>query len=87
MFGLMNRDPRKDLFNVTNPSELSYFRGGASEQLSACSSSGPSSTVNSNSSSPVKNTYPNQSNISSVKPGPLPANLDDLKVGRDGIKF
>uniref|UniRef100_A0A673AEI4 Myocardin n=1 Tax=Sphaeramia orbicularis TaxID=375764 RepID=A0A673AEI4_9TELE len=43
-------------------------------------SSGPSSTVNSNSSSPVKNTYPNQSNISSVKPGPLPANLDDLKV-------
>uniref|UniRef100_A0A673AEI2 Myocardin n=1 Tax=Sphaeramia orbicularis TaxID=375764 RepID=A0A673AEI2_9TELE len=50
------------------------------QQLSACSSSGPSSTVNSNSSSPVKNTYPNQSNISSVKPGPLPANLDDLKV-------
>ncbi|XP_029977394.1 myocardin-like isoform X2 [Sphaeramia orbicularis] len=55
-------------------------KGGAGEQLSACSSSGPSSTVNSNSSSPVKNTYPNQSNISSVKPGPLPANLDDLKV-------
>uniref|UniRef100_A0A3Q1EG95 Myocardin n=1 Tax=Acanthochromis polyacanthus TaxID=80966 RepID=A0A3Q1EG95_9TELE len=41
---------------------------------------GPSSTANSNSSSPVKNTYPNQSNISPVKPGPLPANLDDLKV-------
>uniref|UniRef100_A0A3B4ZR44 Myocardin n=1 Tax=Stegastes partitus TaxID=144197 RepID=A0A3B4ZR44_9TELE len=49
-------------------------------QLSACSSSGPSSTANSNSSSPVKNNYPNQSNISPVKPGPLPANLDDLKV-------
>ncbi|XP_041830838.1 myocardin isoform X2 [Melanotaenia boesemani] len=51
-----------------------------SEQLPACSSNGPSSTANSNSSSPVKNTFPNQSNISSVKPGPLPANLDDLKV-------
>uniref|UniRef100_A0A3Q2V3P9 Myocardin n=1 Tax=Haplochromis burtoni TaxID=8153 RepID=A0A3Q2V3P9_HAPBU len=50
------------------------------EQLSACSSSAPSSTANSNSSSPVKNTFPNQSNISQVKPGPLPANLDDLKV-------
>ncbi|XP_069373161.1 myocardin isoform X3 [Paralichthys olivaceus] len=53
---------------------------GSSEQISACSSSGPSSTANSNSSSPVKSTYPNQSNISPVKPGPLPANLDDLKV-------
>ncbi|XP_035002602.2 myocardin isoform X1 [Hippoglossus stenolepis] len=53
---------------------------GSSEQISACSPSGPSSTANSNSSSPVKSTYPNQSNISPVKPGPLPANLDDLKV-------
>ncbi|XP_071318251.1 myocardin isoform X3 [Trachinotus anak] len=53
---------------------------GPSEQVSACGSSGPSSTANSNSSSPVKNAYPNQSNISPVKPGPLPANLDDLKV-------
>ncbi|KAG7239800.1 hypothetical protein INR49_028388 [Caranx melampygus] len=53
---------------------------GSSEQLSACGSSGPSSTTNSNSPSPVKSAYPNQSNISPVKPGPLPANLDDLKV-------
>ncbi|CAB1432991.1 unnamed protein product [Pleuronectes platessa] len=53
---------------------------GSSEQISGCSPSGPSSTANSNSSSPVKSTYPNQSNISPVKPGPLPANLDDLKV-------
>ncbi|CAK6970659.1 myocardin isoform X9 [Scomber scombrus] len=53
---------------------------GSSEQISACSSSVPSCTANSNSSSPVKNTYANQSNISPVKPGPLPANLDDLKV-------
>lgn len=63
----------------TNPLECSHCRG-VSEQLSACGSSGPSSQANSNSSSPVKNTYPNQSNISPVKPGPLPANLDDLKV-------
>uniref|UniRef100_A0A3P8TNQ6 Myocardin n=1 Tax=Amphiprion percula TaxID=161767 RepID=A0A3P8TNQ6_AMPPE len=41
---------------------------------------GLSSSANSNSSSPVKNPYPNQSNSSPVKPGPLPANLDDLKV-------
>ncbi|KAM4624066.1 myocardin [Polymixia lowei] len=52
----------------------------AGDQLTACSSSGPASTVNSTSSSPVKTTYPNQTNISPVKPGPLPANLDDLKV-------
>ncbi|XP_029384348.1 myocardin isoform X2 [Echeneis naucrates] len=52
----------------------------SSEQISACGSSGPSSTANSNSASPVKSAYPNQSNISPVKPGPLPANLDDLKV-------
>uniref|UniRef100_A0A3B4UFI4 Myocardin n=1 Tax=Seriola dumerili TaxID=41447 RepID=A0A3B4UFI4_SERDU len=51
-----------------------------SEQISACGSSGPSSSANSNSPSPVKSAYPNQSNISPVKPGPLPANLDDLKV-------
>ncbi|CAG5911424.1 unnamed protein product [Menidia menidia] len=50
------------------------------EQLPACSSSAPASTANSNTSSPVKNAFPNQSNISSVKAGPLPANLDDLKV-------
>ncbi|XP_008276615.1 myocardin-like, partial [Stegastes partitus] len=62
------------------PHPPAHSQKGASEQLSACSSSGPSSTANSNSSSPVKNNYPNQSNISPVKPGPLPANLDDLKV-------
>ncbi|XP_044033473.1 myocardin isoform X10 [Siniperca chuatsi] len=62
------------------PHPSTQTQKGASEQLSACSSSGPSSQTNSNSSSPVKNTYPNQSNISPVKPGPLPANLDDLKV-------
>uniref|UniRef100_A0A3Q3H1I5 Myocardin n=1 Tax=Labrus bergylta TaxID=56723 RepID=A0A3Q3H1I5_9LABR len=50
------------------------------EQLSVCTSNGPSSQTNCSSSSPVKNSYPNQSTISPVKPGPLPANLDDLKV-------
>uniref|UniRef100_A0A3Q2V4U5 Myocardin n=1 Tax=Haplochromis burtoni TaxID=8153 RepID=A0A3Q2V4U5_HAPBU len=62
------------------PHTPAHTQKGVSEQLSACSSSAPSSTANSNSSSPVKNTFPNQSNISQVKPGPLPANLDDLKV-------
>lgn len=61
------------------------FRG-VNEQLSACSSSGPLSQTNSNSSSPVKTSYPNQSSISQVKPGPLPANLDDLKVCVDVLK-
>nr|XP_046233190.1 myocardin isoform X4 [Scatophagus argus] len=62
------------------PHPQSQTQKGVSEQLSACSSSGPSSQTNSNSSSPVKNTYPNQSNTLPIKPGPLPANLDDLKV-------
>ncbi|XP_004569738.1 myocardin isoform X3 [Maylandia zebra] len=62
------------------PHTPAHTQKGVSEQLSACSSSAPSSTANSNSSSPVKNTFPNQSNIAQVKPGPLPSNLDDLKV-------
>ncbi|XP_054860763.1 myocardin isoform X2 [Amphiprion ocellaris] len=62
------------------PHPPAHSHKAASEQLSACSSSGLSSSANSNSSSPVKNPYPNQSNSSPVKPGPLPANLDDLKV-------
>ncbi|KAM6897447.1 myocardin [Xenentodon cancila] len=61
------------------PHPQAHAHKGTSES-SVCSSSGPSSTANSSSSSPVKNTFPNQSNISPVKPGPLPANLDDLKV-------
>lgn len=59
---------------------------GNSEQLPVFSSSRPSSNSNSNSSSPVKNTFSNQSNVSPVKVGPLPANLDDLKVGFIGNK-
>ncbi|XP_033987885.1 myocardin isoform X1 [Trematomus bernacchii] len=49
---------------------------GVSETLSA-----PSSQANSSSSSPVKNTYSSSSSsMSPAPPGPLPANLDDLKV-------
>ncbi|XP_050979962.1 myocardin isoform X3 [Labeo rohita] len=48
----------------------------SSEQQSSCASSVQTS---SSSSSPVKSSYCNPS-ISPVRPGPLPANLDDLKV-------
>ncbi|XP_073684726.1 myocardin [Garra rufa] len=48
----------------------------SSEQQSSCASSIQTS---SSSSSPVKSSYCNPS-ISPVRPGPLPANLDDLKV-------
>ncbi|XP_048089420.1 myocardin isoform X2 [Alosa alosa] len=53
---------------------------GNSEQLSTCSSSAPTSTVSSSSSSPVKTTYCSPTTVNPVKPGPLPPNLDDLKV-------
>ncbi|XP_062381900.1 myocardin [Sardina pilchardus] len=53
---------------------------GNSEQLSTCSSSAPASTVSSSSSSPVKTTYCSPTTVNPVKPGPLPPNLDDLKV-------
>ncbi|XP_057214966.1 myocardin isoform X9 [Triplophysa rosa] len=52
----------------------------SSEQQTSCSSSVPTSGVNSSSSSPVKTTYCNPTPMTSVRPGPLPANLDDLKV-------
>ncbi|XP_055006434.1 LOW QUALITY PROTEIN: myocardin [Boleophthalmus pectinirostris] len=57
------------------PHPPTHNHKGTSEQLSCSSSS-----ANSNSSSPIKNAFPNQNSISAVKPGPLPANLDDLKV-------
>ncbi|XP_014035017.1 myocardin isoform X5 [Salmo salar] len=52
----------------------------ASEQLTVGSSSVTTNMINSSSSSPVKTTYSGQTSISPVKPGPLPPNLDDLKV-------
>ncbi|KAM9557912.1 myocardin-like isoform 8-T9 [Salvelinus alpinus] len=52
----------------------------SSQQLMVCSSSFPTNTVNSSSLSSVKTTYSGQTNVSPVKPAPLPPNLDDLKV-------
>ncbi|XP_042162009.1 myocardin isoform X4 [Oncorhynchus tshawytscha] len=52
----------------------------SSEQLTVGSSSITTNMINSSSSSPVKTTYSGQTSISPVKPGPLPPNLDDLKV-------
>ncbi|NWS06137.1 MYCD protein, partial [Motacilla alba] len=44
-------------------------------------SSNPSSTSGNNTPlSPVKTTFSGQTCVSSIKPGPLPSNLDDLKV-------
>ncbi|XP_007422912.1 myocardin isoform X1 [Python bivittatus] len=49
------------------------------EQMPKISSSSPT-TVTNNPLSPVKGTFSGPSCISSLKPGPLPSNLDDLKV-------
>ncbi|XP_069510614.1 myocardin [Ambystoma mexicanum] len=43
-------------------------------------SSNSSTTCSSPSLSPVKTTFAGQATTSSIKPGPLPSNLDDLKV-------
>ncbi|XP_058261766.1 myocardin isoform X8 [Hemibagrus wyckioides] len=51
-----------------------------SEQQTPCNSNAATSTESSSSSSPVKTTYCNTSNMTPIRPGPLPANLDDLKV-------
>ncbi|XP_032848014.2 myocardin isoform X5 [Tyto alba] len=44
------------------------------------SSSSSSTSVNNTPLSPVKTTFSGQTCVSSIKPGPLPSNLDDLKV-------
>ncbi|XP_061472438.1 myocardin isoform X2 [Rhineura floridana] len=49
------------------------------EQMAKTSSSSPTTVANSP-LSPGKGTFSGQSCISSLKPGPLPSNLDDLKV-------
>ncbi|KAJ8246376.1 hypothetical protein GJAV_G00267050 [Gymnothorax javanicus] len=51
----------------------------STEQL-ARNSNASTSTTNSSASSPVKTTFSGQTSISPIKPGPLPSNLDDLKV-------
>ncbi|XP_020641601.3 myocardin isoform X1 [Pogona vitticeps] len=50
----------------------------SNEQMAKTSSSSPTAT--NNPLSPVKGTFSGQSCISSLKPAPLPSNLDDLKV-------
>ncbi|XP_062859468.1 myocardin [Trichomycterus rosablanca] len=50
------------------------------EQNTPCSSGSASGTESSFSSSPVKTTYCSPSSMTPVRLGPLPANLDDLKV-------
>uniref|UniRef100_A0A8C1GYG7 Myocardin n=1 Tax=Cyprinus carpio TaxID=7962 RepID=A0A8C1GYG7_CYPCA len=60
-------------YQTLNQSTLNKASG---EQQSSCASSVQTS---SSSSSPVKSSYCNPS-ISPLRPGPLPANLDDLKV-------
>ncbi|XP_054610140.1 myocardin isoform X1 [Dunckerocampus dactyliophorus] len=62
------------------PHPQAHMHKGATEQLPACAPNCPSNPGDSNPSSPVKTSYPTQNNISPVKPGPLPPNLDDLKV-------
>ncbi|NXD86337.1 MYCD protein, partial [Halcyon senegalensis] len=44
------------------------------------SSNSSSTSVNTTPLSPVKTTFSGQTCVSSIKPGPLPSNLDDLKV-------
>ncbi|KAM6050373.1 myocardin isoform 3-T3 [Chlamydotis macqueenii] len=44
------------------------------------SSNSSSTSVNTTPLSPVKTTFSGQACVSSIKPGPLPSNLDDLKV-------
>ncbi|NXU81888.1 MYCD protein, partial [Oreotrochilus melanogaster] len=44
------------------------------------SSNSSSTSANNTPLSPVKTTFSGQSCVSSIKPGPLPSNLDDLKV-------
>ncbi|XP_050175489.1 myocardin isoform X1 [Myiozetetes cayanensis] len=44
------------------------------------SSNSTSTSVNNTSLSPVKTSFSGQTCVSSIKPGPLPSNLDDLKV-------
>ncbi|NXW03905.1 MYCD protein, partial [Fregetta grallaria] len=51
----------------------------SNEQM-AKSSNSSSTSVNNTPLSPVKTTFSGQTCVSSIKPGPLPSNLDDLKV-------
>ncbi|XP_018617143.2 myocardin [Scleropages formosus] len=67
--------PQNFSFQPLHPPPLKQ----SNEQLPR-NSNVPASTASNSSPSPAKTTYSAQSSISAVKPGPLPSNLDDLKV-------
>ncbi|XP_029559353.1 myocardin isoform X4 [Salmo trutta] len=67
-------------FNYQRLHQPALAQKQSSQQLMVCSSSVPTNTVNSSFLSSVKTTYSGQTNVSPVKPAPLPPNLDDLKV-------
>lgn len=58
---------------------VSLFSRESSEQMIRNPSSS-STPMSSTPLSPVKSSFSGQSGVSSLKPGPLPPNLDDLKV-------
>lgn len=57
---------------------LCYFRQSNEQMVKSSNSS--STSVSNTPLSPVKTTFSGQTCVSSIKPGPLPSNLDDLKV-------
>ncbi|XP_041753686.1 myocardin isoform X3 [Coregonus clupeaformis] len=71
---------RQHSFNYQPLHQPAQAQKQSSEQLTVCSSSVPTNTVNGSSLSSLKTTYSGQTNVSPVKPAPLPPNLDDLKV-------
>lgn len=63
---------------LVTPYLLCYFRQSNEQMIK--SSNASSTSVSSTPLSPVKTTFSGQTCVSSIKPGPLPSNLDDLKV-------
>lgn len=65
------------------PNLLCYFRQSNEQMVKSSNSS--STSVNNTPLSPVKTTFSGQTCVSSIKPGPLPSNLDDLKVSANFV--
>lgn len=65
------------------PALLCYFRQSTEQMVKSSNSS--SAAANNTPLSPVKTTFSGQTCVSSIKPGPLPSNLDDLKVSADPV--
>lgn len=62
---------------------LFYFRQSNEQMVKSSNSS--STSGNNTPLSPVKTTFSGQTCVSSIKPGPLPSNLDDLKVSANFV--